>query len=437
MERNASRTRRNVLIGAACAGNFLEFYNFMAYAFFAPMIGHAFFPGDSNSLMNLLYALMTFAVGFIMRPLGAVIIGRFARTHGQHAALMLTFGMMGFGSFLIAATPPAASMGITAPVIIIFARMLQGFSDGGEVGPATELLYSAAPGGLGGIFGTLQYMTQLLGGLLAVLLGLILSLCMSHDALFSWGWRVPFLFGLIIVPAGLFLRRLAAGHTIVPHPAMASSPEERLAVRKVILFVFLALVSGTVSTYLRTFGVSYAVSVLHLSPATGMAAMAAGLAFGVLSVLASMFFIARHPHPAGTVIGVTLLMGALSPIVYYYAIHDPGLGSQLALNISMFALSGFVMTCMWKVLLDSLPPHSRSFLFGVIYATAVSVFGGLTQPVVTWLIAITGNPLIPGWMMAATAILGLFSYLRLDALQFPKAAFNPPAAGIRESRAPS
>ncbi|MFW7267080.1 MFS transporter [Gluconacetobacter sp. Hr-1-5] len=415
MAENTGHARAGVLIGAACAGNFLEFYNFMAYAFFAPMIGHAFFPSGSGNLMNLLYALMTFAVGFVMRPLGAVVIGRFARAHGQHAALMLTFGMMGFGSFLIAATPPAAAIGITAPIIIILARILQGFSDGGEVGPATELLYSAAPGGLGGVYSTLQYMTQLLGSLLAVLLGLVLSLGMSHDALFAWGWRVPFAFGLVIVPAGLFIRRLAAaGHAITPRrPATPPSPEERRAVRKVILFVFLGIVSGTVSTYLRTFGVSYAVSVLHLPPATGMAAMTAGLAAGSLSVLASMAFIARHPHPSGMVIFVTVLMGILSPFVYSYAIHDPGLASQLTLNVSMFALSGFVMTSLWKILLDALPPHSRSFLFGIIYALAVSIFGGLTQPAVTWLIAISGNPLIPGWMISATAALSLFSYLRL------------------------
>ncbi|MBB2204564.1 MFS transporter [Gluconacetobacter takamatsuzukensis] len=425
MAQNAGRARAGILIGAACAGNFLEFYNFMAYAFFAPMIGHAFFPGGAGTLVNLLYALMTFAVGFVMRPLGAVIVGRFARARGQHAALMSTFAMMGLGSFLIAATPPAASIGIAAPIVIIFARMLQGFSDGGEVGPATDLLYSAAPGGLGGVFGTLQYMTQLLGSLLAVLLGLVLSLTMSHDALFAWGWRVPFILGLVIVPAGLFLRSLAAGHAIAPHRHPASSPEDRRAVRKVILFVFLAIVSGTVSTYLRSFGVSYAVSVLHLSPATGMAAMTAGLAFGALSVLASMAFIARYPDPTGMVIGVTLLTGALSPIVYHYAIHHPGLGSQMALNISMFALSGFVMSSMWKTVLDALPPHSRSFLFGVIYATAVSVFGGLTQPAVTWLIAVSGNPLFPGWMMAAMAGLGLFSYLRLQALQFQKTHAAP------------
>lgn len=418
MAENAGHTRTRLLIGAACAGNFLEFYNFMAYAFFAPMIGHAFFPAGSSNLMNLLYALMTFAVGFVMRPLGAVLVGRYARTHGQHAALMLTFGMMGVGSFLIAATPPAASIGIMAPIIIIFARIVQGFSDGGEVGPATELLYSAAPGDLGGAYSTLQYMTQLLGSLLAVLLGLALSVSLSHDALFSWGWRVPFVFGLVIVPAGLFLRRLAAGHAIAVHgPVKPPSPEERRVVRKTILFVFPALVSGTVSTYLRTFGVSYAVSVLHLSPAIGMAAMTAGLAAGALSVLASMAYIARYPHPSGAVIGITVLTGILSPVIYYYAIHDPGMSSQLTLNISMFVLSGFVMTSMWKILLDALPPHNRSFLFGVLYALAVSVFGGLTQPAVTWLIAISGNPLIPGWMMSATAALGLFSYFRLRALQ--------------------
>lgn len=418
------RPGTHAVVAAACVGNFLEFYNFMAYAFFAPMIGHAFFPEGGGGLMNLLYALMTFAVGFVMRPLGALAVGRFAWRHGQQAALMLTFSMMAVGSLLIAATPPASRIGVVAPVLIVLARMLQGFSDGGEVGPATSLLFDSAPEGQGGVFGSLQYMTQLLGSLLAVLFGLGLSLILPQEALFSWGWRIPFFLGLAIVPLGMVLRRRAIGHVEpAPTPARPVTEEERVHIRKVIFLVFLTITSGTIGTYLRNFGVSYAVSVLHLAPSIGMLSMAVGLAAGCVGLAVGMKLAARSSDPNIFIVGVTALCTVLAPIFYYYAIHVPGLASQLALNVTLFTFSSLVAVSFWKVMLETLPAHSRSFVFGVVYALAVSIFGGLTQPFVTWLIAVTHDPLVPGYMMAVVTPLGLVGYLRLSGIRQRQGSF--------------
>lgn len=430
-----SRTRQGAktVIAAACIGNFLEFYNFMAFAFFAPMIGHAFFP-SGNHLMSLLYSLMTFAVGFFVRPLGALTVGKFAHRYSQRAALMLTFSLMGAGSLLLALTPETETIGLLAPVMIVIARLLQGFSDGGEVGPATTLIFDAAPQGLGGVFGTIQYMTQLMGTLVAVLIGLALSLSLSHDALYAWGWRMPFLIGLVIVPVGIILRRRAAGfdHATSEHPPIG--PEDRSVIRRAVPLIFFCITSGTISTYLRNFGVSYAVAVLHLSPAVGMTGMAAGLLVGSAMLVPGMWFAARLTDPRLFVISVGIVTALVSVPLYYFAIHSPGVGSQIVLNIALFMLSSLVNGCIWKTLLESLPASSRSFVFGIVYALAVSSFGGLTQPFITWLVAVTENPMMPAYLMLLTVPLGTIPWLLL--LRFTEQASVPASCHLSQQNGP-
>lgn len=415
-----TKARSTLVITAACIGNFLEFYNFMAFAFFAPMIARAFFPGE-NWLMQLFYALMTFAVGFVLRPVGAFVMERYSRRAGRKASLMVTFLLMAIGSLLLAATPPAASIGLLAPLLIVVARMLQGFSDGGEVGPATALIFDAAPERMGGMLGSLQYMTQLLGSLVAVVIGLALSELLSHDALYSWGWRVPFVLGLLIVPVGVVLRRLAfadEGAQVLDRqvPLSASAPHEKTALRQAVFFVFIGIMCGTISTYLRNFGVSYAVTVLGLSPSVSMMGMVAGLTAGLVGILIGIRIATRQSDARAIVVSVGLLNAVLSVPLYYYAIHVPGLGSQLALNVTMFLLSSITAVGLWQAMLDALPTGARSSLFGVIYALAVSTFGGMTQPATAWLIAKTHDPMTPAYMMAFVLPAGLLVYLRLHTL---------------------
>lgn len=400
------------IIVAACIGNFLEFYNFTAYGFFAPMIGYAFFPAG-DWLTSLFYSLMTFAVGFIMRPAGAFVFGHYAQRIGQEATLMTTFVLMAVGSLLLAATPPVASIGVLAPALIVVARILQGFSDGGEVGPATELIFSAAPSRLGGIFASLQYITQLLGALVAVLLGLVLSACLSHDALYSWGWRVPFAAGLAIVPVGLILRRQALPHHAATSSASRPSASDRAILKKVVPVIFLGIMVATVTNYMRQFGVSYAIAVLHLTPLTGMIGMASGLTCGIIGLFAGMGLISRLADPRPFVLGIGGVNALVAVPLYYYAIHVPGLPSQLALNIVMYLLAGLTSVAMWQAMTEALPAAGRAFVFGILYAVAVSTFGGMTQPFVTWLIAHTGNPMMPGYISAVAIPIGLVAWLRL------------------------
>lgn len=402
--------RKRMLIGI-CAGNFLEFYNFGVYAFFAPMLAAAYFP-KGDHLVALTLALLTFAIGFLARPVGAAVVAAYAARAGRRAALMLTFSLMGLGSALIALTPGYDRIGIAAPVIVLLGRLIQGFSDGGEVGPATTLLFDLeAPAGRGGII-SLQYITQLCAMLTSVMVGAVLSAVLPHDALYGWGWRVPFLLGLVVVPVGLFIRGSETmEHAPSPQPALAATTTTTTPVAAVAL-VLTVIACGTIGTYMRAYGVSYAVSVLHLSPGIGMLAMSAGLATGILATIAGLPLAAR----IGTiplVLSSTLAAMVLTWPLYHHAITAPGLASQLLLNVALFAITNLPAAVLWKTMLGALPERNRSLAFGLIYALAVSVFGGFTQPVVTWLITVTGSAMVPAWVSIALAPVGTAALLLL------------------------
>jgi len=414
MSSSPAAPNRALIVAGACAGNLLEFYNFLAYAFFAPMIAASFFPSSQGKIMALFYSLVTFGVGFVARPLGAFVFGRYALRRGDRAALMLTFSLMALGSLLLAVTPPASQIGIWAPGLIVVARLVQGFSEGGEVGPATTMLYQAAPEGARGAYTAMQSFTQVIASFIAVSLGLVMSSILSHDALYAWGWRVPFALGLVIVPFGLLLRRytmaaLSEGHgTAEPLP-----PETLKAPVWTAFLVFGAMVTTTVSTYLRTFGVSYAVSVLGLPANISMIGMAIGLGISMLAIPVAFKF-DRILADARILLVVPGMLSALLAVpLYRYAILSPGLASQAALNTTMFVLSTMTTVTTWKVIQESLPSVSRTYIFGILYAVAISVFGGATQPLITWFIHQSGSPMTAGYAMVVDLVVGVVINLGL------------------------
>src|SRR4051794_24546122 len=191
-------------IAAVTAGNALEFYDFVTYAFFATQIGHALFPGDPSS--KLLLSLATFGVGFLTRPLGGILIGRMADRRGRKPAMILSFTMMGLAMTGLALTPSYAAVGMAAPLMAVFFRLLQGFALGGEVGPNIAYLLEAAPPNRRGFYISLNFASADFAVLVAGLVGFGLSSALTGPQLEGWGWRVAFLVGAAIVPLGLRLR---------------------------------------------------------------------------------------------------------------------------------------------------------------------------------------------------------------------------------------
>src|SRR5580700_1163578 len=179
-------------LAAVVAGNALQFYDFLTYSFFSIQIGHTFFPQQSGDT-RLLLAVLVFGVGFLTRPLGAFVIGRWGDRVGRKPAMVLSFALMGIAITGLALTPSYTAIGMAAPILFVFFRLVQGFALGGEVGPTTAYLLEAAPPLKRGFYASLQFGTQDLSVLFAGIVGYVLANTLSPAALGDWGWRIAFL----------------------------------------------------------------------------------------------------------------------------------------------------------------------------------------------------------------------------------------------------
>ena len=245
-ETRASVPARHV--AAVVVGNALEFYDFLTYAFFAVYIGRAFFPSNAPSA-SLLASLGTFGVGFVTRPIGGLVIGRMGDRLGRKPAMILSFSLMGIAITGLALTPPHSMIGIAAPLLVIFFRMLQGFALGGEVGPTTAFLLEAAPPERRGFYTAFQSWTQDLSILISGLVGFGLANTLSEQQLQDFGWRIAFLVGAAIVPFGLMMRRSLPETFHAPD----GGKRERVSLRphlSVAVLGVMLLASATIGSYI-------------------------------------------------------------------------------------------------------------------------------------------------------------------------------------------
>jgi MFS transporter, MHS family, citrate/tricarballylate:H+ symporter len=392
-------------VAAVAAGNALEFYNFVAYAFFAVQISRAFFPARSPS-SSLLLSLATFGAGFLMRPLGGVILGRLADRQGRRPAMMLSFTLMGLGMVGLALTPSYRSIGMAAPLLVLAMRLLQGFAVGGEVGPSLAFLVEAAPPTRRGFYSSLQPATADAAACLAGVTGVVLATLLTPQALDDWGWRVAFLMGAAIVPVGLLIRR-----TLPETLQTAEGPALRPAApahnrRRVALLGFAMLACATVIGYVQTNLTTYAANTLHMSARAAFGAtMVSGLCMMCFDPVGGWLSDRLGRKPV-MITATALLAASIYPAFFAIVrVNTPAAlyGAAAALAILTGLTQGPVLTSVT----ESLPHTVRAGTLAIVYALAISVFGGTTQFVVTWLIGVTGNPLAPGWYMLGAAVIGV------------------------------
>ena len=400
---------------ATVLGNGLEFYDFTTYAFFAVMIGRAFFPSH-DPFISLLLSVAAFGVGFISRPLGGIVIGAYADRAGRKPAMMLSIGLMAVGMVLLAATPSYAAIGIAAPILVVVARLIQGFALGGEVGPSTSYLLEAAPAGKRGQYGVWQIASQGAASALAGVIGVVLSFLLDADAMQSWGWRIPFIIGIAIVPVGLIMRsRLQetvdlAARTIHPSAGHVLSALLKDHLRPLVLALML-ITSGTIATYVGLYMTTYALSTLHMATGASMGATAVtGSCLLVFSVIGGWLSdrVGRKP--------VYLLSKlALTAVAYpaFLAINRHHTLAALLLMAGLMAALNALGGVALVVITECFPKSVRSAGLSTVYALAVTVFGGTTQFVVTWLIHATGDPLAPAWYLIASSAIGIVAILMM------------------------
>jgi len=270
---------------AIAVGNGLEFYDFVTYAFFATQIGHTFFPSKTPGL-SLLSSLATFGVGFLTRPLGAIVIGRFGDRAGRKPAMMLSLSLIGLALTGLALTPSYGSIGTLAPVLVIVFRLLQGFALGGEVGPSTAFLLEAAPVSRRGLYASLQATSADSAALVAGVVGVILASTLDAGQLDAWGWRVALLLGVCIIPFAFVLRRTLT-ETLTAPAAADSGNVSTVGYGRIFLLGLMMLSAATTNNYVLEYMTTYASNTLGMPAAISFGATAAIGGSGTVSMLSS------------------------------------------------------------------------------------------------------------------------------------------------------
>lgn len=393
---------RHVL--AVFVGNGLEFYDFLTFSYFSVYIGRTFFPsGDKN--LSLLAALATFGVGFLTRPIGAVVLGSMGDRVGRKPAMLATFALMGIAIAGLALTPSYAGIGVAAPVMVICFRLLQGFALGGEVGPTTAFMAEAAPASRRGFYLSLQYTTQDCATLAAGLVGLVLASLLSDAQLGQWGWRVAMLLGVAIVPFGLWARRNLPETLEAPPPRGTARALVRPHLRLIVL-ALVALTAGTIGSYTIGYMTTYALDTLKLSAQAAFGVtIVNGLAFIVSQTLAGWWCDLYGRKPVMIVPGVLLLVSIFP--CFWLIEHVRSVWVLYGAEAVMVLFAGASSVPAIVAIAEQLPAPIRSGAVAVVYALAISIFGGSTQFVIKALIAWTGDPLAPAWYWSGAMALGL------------------------------
>ena len=406
-EASAPTLGRTRLIAACTIGNALEFYDFVIYSFFAGTIGALFFPAEDPTV-QLLLSFATYGVGFLMRPLGGMVLGSYADRRGRKAATVLTLFLMALGTGMIGLAPTYAQLGVFGPMLILVGRLLQGFSAGGEIGASTTLLAEYAPPQERGFFGSWQLASQGAAILVAAGLAWTINTLLPPDEVKAWGWRVPFLLGIFIVPIGLWLRRaLKETHANEVDARTREVSSLSLALRqhlgKIVAGVGI-IVGGTASNAVIVLYMStYAIRQLAM-PAT--TALFAGVTAGLVTIIAAPIAGALSDRfGRRKLIGISYLLIAASIYPAFILINAaPTLPTLLGVVVVLGALNagggapGIIMIA------ELFPAEVRATGMSVVYALGVALFGGFGQFIVTWLIAVSGNPFAPAFYVIACCV---------------------------------
>jgi MFS family permease len=396
---------------AVAVGNGLEFYDFVTYAFFASQIGRTFFPSETPGL-SLLSSLATFGVGFLTRPLGAIVIGRFGDRAGRKPAMMLSLGLIGVAVTGLSLTPSYASIGGLAPVLVIGFRLLQGFALGGEVGPSTAFLLEAAPPARRGLYVSLQATSADGAALVAGVVGVVLASTLDAAQLDAWGWRIAQLLGVCIIPFAFVLRRTLNETLTAPPVAADHGHVSATGYGRVVLLGLMMLSAATTNNYVLEYMTTYASNTLGMSAAVSFGATAMIGASGLVCDTLGGWLSDRFGRKPVMIVPWLLLIVAIYPS--FWLLEQ--LRTRAALLTVSAILNGIQTLSSATIIVaitESLPKRVRSGAIALIYALAISVFGGSTQFLLAWSIHATGNPLTPAWYMLGAVTIGLIAMFQL------------------------
>ena len=398
----------------ACAiGQVFEIFDFVIYGFFAVAIGRAFFP-STDPIASLLASFATFAVGFLMRPVGAMVIGWYGDRFGRRKALVVTIGLMAFATGATGLIPGYASIGLFGAVLLVACRMLQGFSTGGEWGGAAAFLVEHAPSGRRGLIGSLQQAATAIGAMCATFSAAVLTTLLTPEHFFAWGWRIPFLIGFVLGPVGYYLRTRVA-ETPAFQRAVAAQTITRMPLADAFTthgWMFLAAfglsIIGCVINYVfLVFLPSFASQTLKIDLSYALwSTTLAGIIYLALTPIVGHYSdrIGRKPM----MLACTVLAFVMAyPLFLFLQTHPTFLGLlvvQATAQAVLTLYTGVIST----ILSEMFPTNVRYTALSVSYGFAVAIFGGFAPYISTFLVRATGNPLAPSfYVMAAALISGI------------------------------
>jgi MHS family citrate/tricarballylate:H+ symporter-like MFS transporter len=392
------------------SGNFLEMFDFFLFGFYATYIAKAFFPAGSE-FASLMLTFMTFGAGFLMRPLGAIILGAYIDQIGRRKGLILTLTIMASGTILIAFVPGYETIGLAAPVLVLVGRLLQGFSAGVELGGVSVYLSEMATPGNKGFYVSWQSASQQVAIMVAAVIGYLLSTALTPPQIGDWGWRIPFVIGCAIVPFLFYIRKsLEETEVFLARKHRPSTSEIFASMGKnwrIVLLGMLLVVMTTVSFYAITvYTPTFGKTVLKLTTTDSLiVTFCVGLSnFFWLPVMGALSDrVGRKP--------ILLLFSGLTVLTAYPAlawlVAAPTFPNMLMVLLWLSFLYGSYNGAMVVALTEIVPADVRTAGFSLAYALATALFGGFTPMVSTWLIEATGNRAAPGMWMAFAGACGL------------------------------
>lgn len=392
------------------SGNFLEMYDFMVFGYYASAIGAAFFPAG-NPFLSLMLSLMTFGAGFLMRPLGAIMLGAYADKHGRRAGLLVSLSLMSMGIFSIACMPSYATIGLLAPLFVLVGRLLQGFSAGMELGGVSVYLAEIATPGHKGFYVSWQSASQQVAVMFAALVGVVLSVILPPEKLMIWGWRVPLLLGCMIIPVLFRLRRSLhetnafAGHK--HHPSTSEILRSLSVNWRIVAIGTMLVTMTTVSFYMITaYTPTFGNSVLRLGNKDSLIVticVGASNLFWLPVMGALSDRVGRRPL---LLIFTTLMLITAYPVMLW-VVRAPSFARLLSVELWLSWIFGSYNGAMVVFLTEIMPAKVKTSGFSLAYSLATAIFGGFTPAISTYFIHVTGNLAVPGLWLSFAAGCGL------------------------------
>ena len=423
-------TRPNTMmpIAGAVIGNAFEWYDFTIYAYMTPIISSLFFPVDPHDPATQINAVLAttavFGVGFFMRPVGGVVLGVIGDKYGRRAGMVLGMSMMAVATLILTCAPTYRDVGIIAPVILVFARLLQGFSLGGQFGTSTAFLIEMAPPGKSGIYGSWQMTGQIASLVVGTAFGVVLTQFYTPAELAAGLWRIPFGFGVIILPVTWYIRRyLAESEVFVAmQKARAIAPGESIGKGLVghtrHLLVSIGMIAASAVSFYAIYGytVTYARTVLHLPIKDAFLAELVAACLMLVVVPAGGLLCDRFSHARKQMlVGFLAVYFVLMYPAYAWLVADPTTTKLVIVQLAISVVSGLFLGVYCTTMSELFPVRIRSTGLSVANNVAVLIFGGFAQFFLTWIFKLTGSQIAPVYYVMFGIALGLLGALFMPA----------------------